>query len=49
MGFMKKGTSVAQVRQVGLKEWGLTKTASVNNQEEQERKAAEASRKGSHQ
>ena len=47
MGFMKNGTAVAPARPVGLKEWGLTKTASVNDQEAQERKKAQELRKGS--
>ncbi len=29
MSFMKKGTSMAPVRQVSAKDWGVTKTAST--------------------
>ncbi len=46
MGFMKNGTAVAPARPVGLKEWGLTKTSSVNDQEAQERLKAQEQRKG---
>jgi hypothetical protein len=41
MGFMKKGTCVTPVRQVGLQEWGMTKTAAASNLEEQERLKAQ--------
>lgn len=40
MGFMKKGNAVAPAVQVNTQQWGHVKKASVNTQEEEDRKAA---------
>lgn len=45
MAFMKKGTAVSPARPVGMKEWGMTKKASVETAEEQERLRKEAQAK----